>query len=172
MFGLFSRFLGDPRSSQKQQMKSVRLHWIVRGEFAVGPLPESLERQELLIKEGICSILTLCREDEGTPPKSLLSKVSWKRVVLDDSHSELAMDAENLARAIDQAEEYIQSSAPLYIHCVAGMERSPSVCVGYLCKYKGLKLWEALNWVKQANPKTNILDSQLRAIQIAIEEQF
>lgn len=169
MFGLFSRFLGNQQSNMEPSAKPKNLNWIVRGEFAVGPLPKSQERQALLIEEGICSVLTLCREEEGTPPQELLDKVNWSRIVLDDSHSSQEMDAENLAKAIDQAHQYIQSSPPLYIHCVAGMERSPSVCVGYLCKYKGLKLWEALNWVKQANPKTNILESQLQAIRKIVE---
>ena len=149
--------------------KKPSLNWILPRQLAVGPIPLGLAHQDLLINEGFNSILTLCSEIEGAPPEELRSQVSWSRISLVDSHSSESINLESLNQAVDQAHEYIQSSSPLCVHCVAGMERSPSVCVGYLCKYKEMPLWEALNWVKQANPRTNILDSQLKAIQAILK---
>ena len=166
MANFFSNFIGgSSREVKDGKSASPKINWIVRRELAVGPIPLDKERQSLLLESGICSMLTLCSEAEGTPPETLSTRLNWSRIPLQDSHSDTSIVIADLARAVDQVHEYIQSSAPLYVHCVAGMERSPSVCVGYLYKYKKIELWEALNWVKQANPRTNILDSQLKAIQ-------
>ncbi len=166
MQDFFAKFM--PLSSDKldeSSKRSSKLNWILMNQLAVGPIPLSKERQDLLIDSGIRSILTVCSESDGKLPEDLLAKVRWHRVALPDSHSSERMTETQLAEAITVAQELLQDTAPLYIHCVAGMERSPSVCVAYLCKYKGMQLWEALNWVKQANSPTNILDSQLQAIQ-------
>lgn len=165
MPNFFSRFIGNSPDTPRAQPISPQLNWILKGELAVGPIPLDKQRQSLLIDSKIRSILTLCSEAEGTPPSSLTNQLNWQRIPLQDSHSDRPVALIDLEQAVDQAQKYIQSSAPLYVHCVAGMERSPSVCVGYLYKYKSMELWEALNWVKQANPRTNILDSQLKAIQ-------
>jgi atypical dual specificity phosphatase len=164
MTNFFSRLTNKSSSSAGARQTSQKLNWILPGELAVGPIPSDQARQSLLLSSGIRSILTLCSETEGTPPPNLINQLSWSRIPLPDSHSDSPIEASELARAVDQTQAYIQSAAPLYIHCVAGIERSPSVCVGYLYKYKSMPLWEALNWVKQANPRTNILQSQLQAI--------
>lgn len=167
MANLWERFVGGGSSKQELSRRptSVELNWILPNKLAVGPIPLDEQRQEALLNQGFKSLLTLCSESEGTPPSSLLRNVDWQRVPLPDSHSAESVAFSDLCRAVEQVNEYLQTSAPLYVHCVAGMERSPSVCVGYLYKYKNMQLWEALNWVKQTNPRTNILDSQLKAIQ-------
>jgi len=166
MASFFSKFARGSSSSDRTHPRPQQLSWILKGELAVGPIPVDETRQSLLLESGIRSILTLCSEAEGTPPRRLLAQVCWSRIPLQDSHSKEPIAIADLAQAVSQAHEYIQASAPLYVHCVAGMERSPSVCVGYLYKYKGMPLWESLNWVKQANPRSNILNSQLEAIQL------
>lgn len=166
MANFFSKFIGSShKKTNKGKVSSLKLNWIVRGELAVGPIPLDEARQLLLVESGIRSILTLCSEEEGTPPEKLLVDLSWERIALPDSHYSESIALADLSRAVDRVHEYIQTSSPLYVHCIAGMERSPTICVAYLYKHKGMKLWEALNWVKQANPRTNILDSQLKAIQ-------
>lgn len=168
MANFLSRFVGGTSKKEDASVRkgvAAQLNWILPQQLAVGPIPLGEQRQTLILEQGIRSMLTLCSEAEGTPPYKLCSQVSWTRLVLPDSHCSESVDVADFAKAVDQAYEYIQAFAPLYVHCVAGMERSPSVCVGYLYKYRGMELWEALNWVKQANPRTNILDSQLKAIQ-------
>ena len=150
--------------SKGSERTTARVYWILQGELAVGPLPNS-ESMADWMTYGFKSVLTVCSEQEGSPPSELVDSVSWRRIPLVDSHYDVPMAGAELSKAVESAQELVKSAKPLYVHCVAGMERSPSVCVAYLCRYKGMPLWEALNWVKQSNPRTNIIDSQLNAIQ-------
>ncbi len=165
MLEFLSRLTNGSSEKSKRGEEGQVLNWIIKGVLAVGPIPKSKARQALLRSSGISSVLTLCSEEEGVLSQDFQSSVACTRIPLSDSHSEEEMSFANFSMAVDKVHSYIQSSAPLYVHCIAGMERSPSVCVGYLYKYKQMDLWEALNWVKQANPRTNILDSQLKVIQ-------
>jgi atypical dual specificity phosphatase len=75
------------------------------------------------------------------------------------------------AKAVGIVHEAIATSnAPIYVHCLAGMERSPSVCVSYLCVHQGMEVWEALNWVKQRNSRTSLSTNQVQAIQALMKQ--
>jgi predicted protein tyrosine phosphatase len=58
------------------------------------------------------------------------------------------MTRELLADALDAALELYQQAPPLYLHCWAGMERSPLLAVGLLCRAEGLDVFEALAQVR------------------------
>ncbi|NJN86723.1 MAG: dual specificity protein phosphatase family protein [Leptolyngbyaceae cyanobacterium SL_7_1] len=47
---------------------------------------------------------------------------------------------------------------------MAGIERSPTVCIAYLCHHHQLELWEALNCVRQVRPHALPTDGQLQVI--------
>ena len=54
--------------------------------------------------------------------------------------------------------------APVYIHCMNGMNRSPMICALYLFKYHRdlYPIFEdALAWVKKQRPQTSIIDQNL-----------
>jgi len=71
---------------------------------------------------------------------------------------------EDLATAIDLLCETLQTRGPVYVHCLAGIERSPTVCLAYLCRYQNLQVWEALNWLKSIHARTGITSEQLRVV--------
>ncbi len=146
------------------QTRSISLHWIIQNRLAVGPIP-TLETAESLKAFGIRSILTLCGEEEGKLAPQVPTDFQWQRFLLPDSHYAEKMTAEKLKAAIDLARDFIKTDAPLYVHCLAGMERSPTVCVGYLCLYEKMQVWEALNLVKSNNPRTNITPDQIQVLQ-------
>lgn len=143
--------------------RSISLHWIIQNRLAVGPIP-TLETADSLKEKGIRSVLTLCGETEGQLASQVPTDFQWQRYLLPDSHYVEKMTAEELKAAIDVAHGLIQTHAPLYVHCLAGMERSPTVCVGYLCLYEKMQVWEALNLVKSNNPRTNITPDQIQVL--------
>ncbi len=51
------------------------------------------------------------------------------------------------------------------MHCLAGIERSPTVCIAYLCRYHNLEIWEATNWLKEIHPRSHPSASGMKAIQ-------
>ncbi len=130
-----------------QKTRSISLQWIIQNRLAVGPIP-TIETADSLKTFGIRSVLTLCGEEEGKLASQVPIDFRWQRFVLPDSHYAEKMTVEKLKVAIDLAYDFIKTDAPLYVHCLAGMERSPTVCVGYLCLYEKMQVWEALNLVK------------------------
>jgi hypothetical protein len=146
------------------QPRSISLHWIIQNRLAVGPIP-TLETADSLKIFGIRSVLSLCGEEEGKLAPQVPTDFQWQRFLLPDSHYAEKMTAEKLKTAIDLAHSFIKTDAPLYVHCLAGMERSPTVCVGYLCLYEKMQVWEALNLVKSNNPRTNITPDQIQVLQ-------
>ena len=55
----------------------------------------------------------------------------------------------------------LRENGPVFVHCVAGMERSPLVCIAWLIKYKGLTQQQAIDYLMQVHSNTNPLSSQL-----------
>ena len=58
-----------------------------------------------------------------------------------------------------------QLHGPVYVHCVAAMERSPLVCLAWLVKQRRLKPARALDYLMQVHPGTNPLPGQLALLQ-------
>ena len=76
----------------------------------------------------------------------------YLRVDLEDS-----VDA-NLLKILPQVtafiHEHLMKEEKVYVHCKGGFSRSPSVVIAYLIEYKKFTLEEALQFVKNRNPKT------------------
>ncbi len=154
------------KSSESSQSSSLR--WIIDRRLAVGPIPTS-ENSDFLVQAGIRSVLTFCATTEGSLDPKIPEDYQWQRLVLPDSHYAEKMHPEDLGTAIDQLHAFMTTDPPVYVHCLAGMERSPTVCVGYLCLYEGMELSEALNFVKQRNSRTNINPEQVQVLQALIQ---
>ena len=163
MKNFFNPFRKSDTSEPATLVRSISFHWIIQNRLAVGPIP-TLETIDSLQKSGIRSILTLCGETEEPLALQVFTDFHWQRILLPDSYYSEKITAEKLSVAIDLAHTMIQSAAPLYVHCLAGMERSPTACVGYLCLYEKMQLWEALNLVKINNPRTNISPDQIQVL--------
>jgi len=55
----------------------------------------------------------------------------------------------------------LRKEGPVFVHCVAAMERSPLVCMAWLMQQEGLNSTEALDYLMQVHPGTNPLPGQL-----------
>lgn len=62
------------------------------------------------------------------------------------------MMAARLTLALIRAETLISQAAPVYLHCMAGCERSPLLAVGLAAKLRGIDVLEALAWVRRCHP--------------------
>jgi atypical dual specificity phosphatase len=146
-----------------------QFRWIIERQLAVGPIPDARLAQQLQAA-GFRSVLTLCDASEGAMAPEIMTTFQWQRVVLPDSHYEEVLDTVHLSRAVSCLQAAIADHAPTYVHCLAGMERSPSVCITYLCLHQNMEVWEALNWVKQRHSRTSIQPDQLQAIQACVKQ--
>ena len=61
-------------------------------------------------------------------------------------------DIDRLILALSTAEQLVVNSAPVYLHCFAGQERSSLLAVGLTSKLKNIDLLSALEWVRRCHP--------------------
>lgn len=140
------------------------LHWILPTELAVGRLPKLGDRA-IFAQAGISVVLSLCAKSEGMLPEEITQNFHCVRVILPDSRYVAALRVEQLAQVVNAIHQFTQRQQPVYVHCLAGMERSPTVCIAYLCQYHNMKLWEAFRYVKQVYPQATPTDAQLQIVQ-------
>lgn len=144
--------------------------WVLPGQLAVGRLPRSVDRQ-VLKQAGIRTVFALCAESEGAWPVNLQEQFRCLRYVLPDSHYATRPTPQQVGEVVRLVHHSVEKSEPIFVHCLAGIERSPSACIAYLCCYQRLPLWQALNWVKQVHPSSSPNDFQIQAIRDYIEQQ-
>ena len=71
---------------------------------------------------------------------------------LPDHRGQEPLDLDRLAAALDRAQRLLQQAPPLYLHCMAGIERSPLIAVGLTARERNLPVLEALDWVRRCHP--------------------
>jgi len=136
-------------------MQRFAVDWVLSGELAVGPAPRADRHISRMQEAGLRAVLSLCSEVEAPPPPELGS-LTTRRLVLPDHRVEQPMQFEQLERALELLAE-LQSAGAVYVHCVAGVERSPLVCMAWLVRRHGQSPQRALDYLMQVHPGTNPL---------------
>jgi hypothetical protein len=134
--------------------------WVLVQELAVGPAPRAERHLEHLVAEGVRAVLSLCSEAEAPPPPGLAARFECRRLVLPDHRVERLPELAELEQALAALAELL-ATGPVYVHCVAAMERSPLVCLAWLVRRQGLTPQRALDYLMQVHPGTNPLPGQL-----------
>lgn len=72
------------------------------------------------------------------------------RFPIDDDLSEKHIDnmAQNIDKYVDIIRTHIKNNHNVYVHCRAGIQRSPSVIIGYLIKYNDMDLTQAIHYLR------------------------
>ena len=141
-------------------LSRFRLDWVLVQELAVGPAPRAERHLERLTEVGVTAVLSLCSEQEAPPPAGLESRFECRRLVLPDHRVERLPELAQLEQALEALAE-LRAKGPVYVHCVAAMERSPLVCLAWLVRRHGLTPQRALDYLMQVHPGTNPLPGQL-----------
>lgn len=158
------------RTSSNRTKRATRsLSWVIPGKLAVGGLP--IQGDEATFAEnGIQAVLSLCDTCEGKLPISIQQGFECRQLTLPDSHYAYALEVKQIAEAVELIQQSIQNQIPVYVHCLAGVERSPTICAAYLCRYYNLELWEAINWLKQAHPNSMPTTAQVQVLREFINQ--
>ena len=141
-----------------------RLSWLLARELAVGPAPVAERHLDRLQQEGVAAVLSLCSEQEAPPPPGLQQRFACGRLVLPDHRTGRAMELAELEQALAVLAE-LRARGPVFVHCVAAMERSPLVCMAWLVTRHRLSPQRALDYLMQTHPGTNPLPQQLALLQ-------
>ena len=139
--------------------------WVLIDEIAIGPAPRHTRHLDQLQELGIQGVLSLCSEAEARPPQGLSDLFITRRFVLPDHRAGRLPEIDELKEALAHLSE-LSSQGPVYVHCVAAMERSPLVCLGWLVKEHNLSPESALDYLMQQHPGTNPLPGQLSLLKI------
>ena len=139
---------------------AIKIDWVLQNELAIGQAPRTLVDVNELKKNGIFSILSLCSKEEISSDVEIEKFFFLKRVVLPDHKYKAALTLDKLNLAIEELSEII-SKGPVYVHCVAGVERSPLVCMAWLIKNQNLTPIQALDYLMEVHNGTNPLPEQL-----------
>lgn len=157
-------------SRRKKNTRSLKIRWVLPNQLAVGRYIHPGE-ESILTQAGIHSVLALCEEIEAQTPPIVQEHFQVMRHPLPDSHKAVSLNPHDVMAALNILHNNIVHHRPTYVHCLAGMERSPTLCIAYLCLFKGYGLWESLNWVKQVNPRTCPTETQLDVVRSLINQQ-
>ena len=65
-----------------------------------------------------------------------------------------------ITKAINNLNDLLNKGS-VYVHCFAGIERSPLVCMGWLIKFYKFDVMRAYEYLKEIHPITNPMNSQL-----------
>lgn len=148
---------------QRPQSSRFRLNWVLVNELAIGPAPRADRHLDRLHNAGIRAVLSLCSTKEAEPPQSLEQHFTCRRLVLPDHRINRSLELNELHSALTLLKE-LQSGGPVFVHCVAAMERSPLVCMAWLVKHQRLSPTDALEYLMQIHPGTNPLPEQLAVL--------
>jgi hypothetical protein len=143
--------------------------WILTNVLAIGPMPRLPSHWQQLEEAGFRSRFSCCYPDEEQlcPIPSHWQSDS---VALPDHREQEELQSEKLQLALDRAEILLREQAPVYLHCLAGRERSSLVAVGLTARQRGMDVFAALDWVRRCHPAASpiyghldVLDQVLRA---------
>jgi len=140
-----------------------RVSWVLTDALAVGPAPRAQRHLDRLEGEGIKAVLSLSSAEEAPLPLGIEDRFAWRRLVLPDHRSERLVQPDELAQALELFWG-LSKYGPVFVHCLAAMERSPLVCLALLMQERHLKMEQALDYLMQVHPGTNPLPSQLAVL--------
>ena len=143
-----------------QRSRYFRIDWVLIDELAIGPAPRTERHLDRLREAGISCVLSLCSPDEATPPAGVGEGFLTSRYVLPDHRAGRLPTMDELETALAHLAE-LQQHGPVFVHCVAAMERSPLVCLAWLVRQHRMSPERALDYLMQQHPGTNPLPGQL-----------
>ncbi len=147
----------DP--STTQSIQSFRIDWVLTNDLAVGPAPREDWHIQRLKAAGIHGVLSLCSLEEAQPPRGFTDQFQCQRIVLPDHRRPEVLTLDQLKSSLLALSE-LRQQGPVFVHCVAGVERSPLICMAWLVQQQHLNPSEALDYLMQVHPGTNPLPRQ------------
>jgi protein-tyrosine phosphatase len=130
-------------------------------------MPRCGRHWQQLEEAGIRSRFSCCYPEEES---ALIIPPGWRseRVSLPDHRQQEPLMPERLALALARAEALVGQAAPVYLHCMAGYERSPLLAVGLTARLRGIDPLAALAWVRRCHPMAMPIYDHLVMLEILL----
>ncbi|WP_299409479.1 dual specificity protein phosphatase [Acaryochloris sp. IP29b_bin.148] len=146
-----------------------RFSWIIPNQLAVGSFPHQTSSASQLRREGITAVLCLNEEDEQPVPNDIQNGFLWKRVPIPDGFTGGVPSEEQFDDALKILNRWQRKGHIVYVHCLAGVGRSASVCCLYVAQKQGLALEDAIAFVKEQHHYASPDKNQVQVMQAYLE---
>lgn len=143
------------------------LSWVSRSVLAVGPAPRTRDEIRYIVNKGIKAVVCLCSEEEADAVPCISEYLSFKRCQLPDHKTSVVPTAEQLIEAYAILSKSMLIG-PTLVHCLAGVERSPLLCLMWIRLNKKMSTTRALSYLKSVHSLTNPLPDQLARVNEAV----
>ncbi len=87
-----------------------------------------------------------------------------------DHREQETLTEERLFKAIQTAEELLKESSPVYLHCLAGRERSSLMAIALTARKKQIDIFSSLDWVRRCHPAASPLYDQLELLEMVLKK--
>ena len=144
--------------------KDFKVDWVLINKLSIGKAPLSKDHLNVLRKEGVSSILSLCSEDEVKLPSDLGLFFNHKRYVLPDHKIGRPPTLNEIDSTLVILSELMKSDKPVFIHCVASVERSPLICMAWLITIHKMNIIDSLEYLMRVHKETNPLPEQIKVL--------
>ena len=142
-------------------------------QLAVGSHPHAPEHVDQLAAAGVGAVLNLQTDDDlgerGVHWPLLWQLYVQRRIrvtrvpIVDHDRADLQS---HLTEAVAELQRFVEAERKVYVHCSAGLNRSPTVLIGWLITHRGLSLGEAQEWLESRHscvPYPDVLERWLAA---------
>ena len=113
----------------------------------LGPCSATSATSTFIARQGITHVISV-----GKKPRSMLENIVYLRLSIEDDPSADLFKAGGEAIAFIDKARAEKTSSKIFVHCFAGISRSPSIVVFYLMQSCGVSLKHALGLVINARP--------------------
>ena len=138
----------------------------------VGPVPDSPERIALLRQNGITGLVSVQTDRDLQSvgvPWPLMWNFLMAQGIAAHRHPIVDFDETALVRGLNPAVAAVQEMRAgnriTYLHCTAGVNRSPTVAIGWLVVHGGMSLeaaWQQVTERRPSAPHRSALERWLR----------
>ena len=141
-----------------------KINWVINNEIAISRAPLSGKNFEYLFSCGIRNIICLCSEIEVPYVHDKHNIFDFVRYELPDHKCNEIITHNQINVVLEIIDKLYKKKGAILIHCLAGVERSPIICMAWLIKRKNLSYINAYEYIKSVHPDTNPMTNQLEVI--------
>lgn len=138
--------------------------WVLPQQLAVGPFPHNPHDVSFLSRVGVTAILCLTKERERPVDRDILNRFVWERVPIPDGAKGGVPTVAQFEAALAVLDRWHARGHATYVHCLAGIGRSPSVCAAYLARTNDWELERAISFVQERHASARPDPHQIRVM--------